>query len=275
MTSTVTYSPCNPSPVATARYPAPLPAPETCPMCQGAVAIERDSRNLQERFGMWEWVYACQRCRAKVPTYPNTAIPKGTLAPRKTEQVRQEARLGVKSLYMTGLLSYPDTAREVKNASKHKFDIDAIDELDAPQAAELLAIARALYIRLVVGHIKDLLNGNPAVVPQLILAEWPDEDLDLARNGGKLATDCFEVASSIELFRQTLPESLVPAVSEMKALTSRLYEMAQTPDREARIKSLRAYEDAWRSLGETMFCHRLEEIRYRFNQALPGVWFFL
>lgn len=272
MNSTVPYSPHNPSPFATARHPAPLPAPETCPLCQGAVAIERDPRNLHERFGMWEWVYACQRCRASIPTFPNTAIPKGTLASRKTERLRQEARLGVKTLYMTGLLSYPDAARDVKIASEYEFDIDAIDELDAHQATVLFAITQALYIRLVVGHLKDLLNGNPTVVPQLILAEWPDEDLDLARNGGKLATDCFEVASSIELFRQILPAPLLPEVSQMKAMTSRLYEMTQTPDREARIKSLRAYEAAWRKLGLAMFHFRVEELRYRFSQALPGVW---
>lgn len=85
-------TPWEPSRRATARVKNPLPAPTTCPYCNGEVKIAGHDEIYGRAYGEWPWAYLCTECRAYVGMHPFTNIPLGTLANAALRKARKECK---------------------------------------------------------------------------------------------------------------------------------------------------------------------------------------
>lgn len=75
------------------RIANPLPAPTSCPYCEGQVVLDSNDVIYRKRYGDWPFVYHCAGdCDAYVGLHPNTDIPLGYLADRETREARKEAK---------------------------------------------------------------------------------------------------------------------------------------------------------------------------------------
>lgn len=82
----------NPNPEAIRRVTAPLVPPNSCPYCQSPVELVNNSVIYGRPCGPWPYAYCCVSCNASVSVHPETAIPAGTLADRKTASARRAAK---------------------------------------------------------------------------------------------------------------------------------------------------------------------------------------
>lgn len=70
-----------------------LPIPTKCHLCNGVVELMHHENVYGSTYDKkWPWLYRCKNCTASVGLHPNTNIPLGTLADRKTRDARQKAK---------------------------------------------------------------------------------------------------------------------------------------------------------------------------------------
>ena len=96
------WTPANPSPRAVAKVSNPLPVPDQCPHCGGAVTIENNSKIYGREYGSWPYAVLCSepgKCGAYVGVHPKTGIPLGTMATKPMRVARQEAKKYFAPLY--------------------------------------------------------------------------------------------------------------------------------------------------------------------------------
>ncbi len=100
-------TPWNPSRKATARVKNPLPAPTSCPHCNGAVDLVNNSAIYGREYGEWPYAYACTTagCGAYVGLHPFTAIPLGTLADGPTRAARKRAKAAFNPIWQSGRMT--------------------------------------------------------------------------------------------------------------------------------------------------------------------------
>lgn len=88
----IVKTPWNPSVTATARVLDPLPVPEKCPHCGGAVILVQNEVIYGCNYGDWPWAYMCSNkkdCDSYVGLHPFTSIPLGTLATKDMRTSRK------------------------------------------------------------------------------------------------------------------------------------------------------------------------------------------
>lgn len=103
-------SPWQPSRTATARVPDPVPAPVTCPDCQGRVQIAHHTQIYRsgKAYSDWPWAYRCTSCDAMVGMHPFTAIPLGTLAGAELRNMRATCKQPFNLLWQHNRMSRID-----------------------------------------------------------------------------------------------------------------------------------------------------------------------
>lgn len=125
-------TPWNPSKSATSRVKNPLPIPDGCHYCDGAVVVAHHNDVYGTAYGSWPWVYLCRRCFAYVGMHPFTNIPLGTLADQPTRRARKVCKEPFERLFKSGRFTrteaYEALAKKL-NISINKchfgwFDID-------------------------------------------------------------------------------------------------------------------------------------------------------
>lgn len=88
------YTPWNPAPWALKRVKNAIPAPTSCPHCQGDVEIVNNKEIYGRPYGDWPWAYRCKSktCDSYVGMHPMTNIPLGTLANAELRNARKMAK---------------------------------------------------------------------------------------------------------------------------------------------------------------------------------------
>jgi hypothetical protein len=74
------------------RVKDPLPAPEVCRYCGGAVELVSNGAIYRREYGEWPYAYLCRPCDAYVGLHPQTDIPLGTLANAELRDVRKNSK---------------------------------------------------------------------------------------------------------------------------------------------------------------------------------------
>ena len=69
-----------------------LPAPTKCHYCDGDVCLVGNHEVYGRNYGDWPYIYLCQDCSAYVGLHPNTDLPLGTLADKKTREARKDGK---------------------------------------------------------------------------------------------------------------------------------------------------------------------------------------
>jgi hypothetical protein len=78
---------------ALARVPDPLPIPTTCRFCAETVELVENSVIYNGRsYGDWPYAYFCGGCHSYVGLHPDTDLPLGTLADKRTREARNTCK---------------------------------------------------------------------------------------------------------------------------------------------------------------------------------------
>ncbi len=89
-----------------------LPPPSQCDCCCSVnIELTKNDRIYGRIYGDWPWCYFCNDCGAAVGCHPNTFIPLGRLAGKKTRQLRAKAHKEFDQLWRSGLMSRPKAYR--------------------------------------------------------------------------------------------------------------------------------------------------------------------
>lgn len=275
-------TPWNPSATARRKVKDQLTAPRACPYCPGQIHIVSLGDDLESRYGIWPWVYACRECEASVGMHPRTDIPLGTLADAPTRDERRRARLALKTLYLTGLMSAGQAHERHAFAQGAEPDAFCIELLGAHELALARDLIRDIYLMAVIDHLEpvlepwtpagtlELLRQNRHTTDTVILEAWAEEDLALARLGGLAVNDAFEIADSKAAFEALLPACLA---EDYKALLGVLNAANREPgSAEEADGHLAAIDDAWTAFGEAAYAFRATDITHRFALAMPELW---
>lgn len=84
----------------------PLPVPEHCDRCCSVnVEFASNARLYGREFGKWPKCYICNDCGASVGCHPNTRIPLGRMANRKTRALRAKAHASFDKLWRGGYMT--------------------------------------------------------------------------------------------------------------------------------------------------------------------------
>jgi hypothetical protein len=75
------------------RVNDPIAIPTTCRYCAGHVELVENSAIYNGRtYGDWPYAYLCDDCRAYVGLHPDTDLPLGTLADKRTRDARNACK---------------------------------------------------------------------------------------------------------------------------------------------------------------------------------------
>lgn len=138
---------------AVMRVTNAIPAPSICRFCSGVVRLVSNATFYGGKAFGWPLAYACSDCGARVGCHPNTDIPLGTLADRKTMLARRAAHAAFDPLWQNrgpGARSraYQALSQAMGRAAAH------ISWMDRSECEQVVAISRAMDGQ------RDLLSGE-------------------------------------------------------------------------------------------------------------------
>jgi hypothetical protein len=88
------------------RVADPIAIPTVCRYCSGAVDLVENSVIYNGRtFGDWPYAYLCSCCRAYVGLHPQTDLPLGTLADKRTRDARNATKKTFETIFRDGHMS--------------------------------------------------------------------------------------------------------------------------------------------------------------------------